>query len=68
MTSLMSQESGVGANLGQPADHLTVAPADRFGEEAAETTSISEQLRPRACTEKVEIRREGGGRRGEPED
>lgn len=40
----MSQGKGGGANLGQPANHLTVAPADGLGEEAAQPASIGEQL------------------------
>lgn len=43
---------GGGANLGQPANHLAVAPADGLGEEAAQTASIGNQLQPNACREK----------------
>lgn len=52
MTSLlvMSQGGGGGrggvANLGQPANHLAVAPADGLGQEAVEAASVSEQLWP----------------------
>lgn len=50
------------ANLGQPVNHLAVAPADGPEEEAAQTASIGEQLQPSACREKKKnCRGEGGG-------
>lgn len=57
---MMSQ--GVGgedwlANLGQPADHLSVAPANGLGQEAAQTASIGKQLQPDACREEKVGRR-----------
>lgn len=41
-----------GPNLGQPVHHLSAAPTEGFGEEAAQTTSIRQQLQPDACRKK----------------
>jgi len=45
------ERGGGAANLGQPANHLAIAPADSLGEEATQTALIGEQLQANACGE-----------------
>lgn len=42
------------ANLGQPPNHLAVAPADGPEQETAQTASVGEQLQTSACREEEE--------------